>query len=124
MKTLIAAIQFGTSRICAAAAWIDKDGHYEVAAIESTSSAGCIHRGFVVNIDDAAVRIKSLMLKLSNRVKSQGYGGVDAAYVGICGMSMHSMEYEPSVLVGEGSSINGEICQQLQEMSLNLKGLE
>lgn len=123
-KTLTAAIQFGSSRICAVAAWIDKNGHYEVAAIESTQSTGCIHRGLVVNIAEAAGQIKSLMLKLSNRVKQQGFGGLDAAYVGICGMSMHSMEYHPSILVDEGSSINGEICQQLQDMSMNLKGLD
>ncbi len=119
-KTLTAAIQFGSSRICAAAAWIDKNGHYEVAAIESTSSTGCIHHGCVVSIDETAGRIKSLMQKLSNRVKTQGYGGLDAAYVGICGMSMHSMEYQPAVLAGEDLVITGEIRKQLNLQSMNL----
>lgn len=119
-KTLTAAIQFGSSRICAAAAWIDKNGHYEVAAIESASSTGCIRHGCVVSIDETAGRIKSLMQKLSNRVKSQGYGGLDAAYVGICGMSMHSMEYQPAALCGEDLVITGEIRQQLNQQSMNL----
>lgn len=120
-KTLTAAIQFGSSRICAAAAWIDKNGHYEVTAIESASSTGCIRHGCVVSIDETAGRIKSLMQKLSNRVKTQGYGGLDAAYVGICGMSMHSMEYHPAVLAGEDLIITGEIRQLLSQQSMNLK---
>jgi len=119
-KTLTAAIQFGSSRICAAAAWIDKNGHYEVAAIESASSTGCIHHGCVVSIDETAGRIKSLMQKLSNRVKSQGYAGLDAAYVGICGMSMHSMEYHPATIAGQDLVITGEIRQLLSQQSMNL----
>lgn len=119
-KTLTAAIQFGSSRICAAAAWIDNNGHYEVAAIESATSTGCIRHGCVVSVDETAGRIKSLMQKLSNRVKTQGYGALDAAYVGICGMSMHSMEYHPSVLAGEELIITGEIRQQLNQQSLSL----
>ena len=37
-RTLICAIQIGTSRICAAAAWRDQIGNYEIAAIDRAVS--------------------------------------------------------------------------------------
>ncbi|MDO4497648.1 MAG: cell division FtsA domain-containing protein [Bacteroidales bacterium] len=118
MRTLTAAIQFGSSRICAAAAVVNELGRYEVVAIESTSSARCIRHGVVSNIDDTAVRIKTLMQKLSNRVRAKGYRGLEAAYVGICGLSMHSVLHEPSeVLVGT-PSVTDEILESLRDQSL------
>lgn len=120
MRTLTAAIQFGSSRICAAAAWLDQDGQYEVAAIESVSTDGCIRHGQVVSIADTAVRIKSLMQKLSNRLKSLGYNPVNAAYVGICGMSMRSMEHQPSLVIDETGEVSPELLESLREQSLSL----
>ncbi|MBR0037771.1 MAG: hypothetical protein IJP70_09060 [Bacteroidales bacterium] len=120
MRNLTAAIQFGSSRICAAAAWVDDKGQHEVAAIESVSSAGCISHGCVVGIDDTAVRIKSLMQKLSNRVKSFGANNLNTAYVGLCGISMHSMEYQPTSLMGEEGMPSEEMVQHLAAKSLNL----
>lgn len=118
MKTLTAAIQFGSSRICAAAAMVNETGQYEVIAIESTTSSGCIRHGVVANIEDTAVRIKTLMQKLSNRVKTKGYRGLDTAYVGICGLSMHSVKHEPSeVLVGTPEA-TAEILESLRDQSL------
>lgn len=120
MKTLTAAIQFGSSRICAAAAMVNEMGQYEVIAIESTTSSGCIRHGGVASIDDTAARIKSLMQKLSNRVKTKGVRGLDAAYVGICGLSMHSVKHEPSeVLVGTPEA-TPEVLESLRDQSLQL----
>lgn len=120
MKTLTAAIQFGSSRICAAAAWIDNNGQYEVAAIESVPAEGCIRHGQVVNTADTAVRIKSLMQKLSNRVKTLGSNQLDAAYVGICGMSMRSMEHQPSLVLDDTGSVTSELLNALRRQSLTL----
>lgn len=119
MKTLTAAIQFGSSRICAAAAWRDEAGRYEVAAIESATTSGCIRHGCVASVDDTAARIKSLMQKLSNRVKPHG-GQLDCAYVGICGMSMHSMSHNPSTIVTGEPEITDEVMYELRNQSLQL----
>lgn len=121
MKTLIAAIQFGSSHICAAAAWIQEDGTYEVLALERASTDGCIRRGCVVSGEEVVVRIKNLMQKLNNRVKAYGAGTLNSAYIGISGMSMHSMEYHPSILVGENDQINDDILDQLEQQSRSLK---
>ena len=121
MKTLTAAIQFGSSRISAAAVWIDKSGHHEVASIECTSTEGCIRHGCVVNNEETAARIKSLLKKLSNRVKANGAGDIDAAYCGICGMSMQSREHHPSVLLDEDLRIGQEVKSQLEQQSWELQ---
>lgn len=116
MKTLTAAIQFGSSRVCAAAAWIDTNGQCEVVGIESNPTNGCIHHGCVVNVEDTAVIIKSLFKKLSNRVKTE----INAAYCGVCGITMHSQEFRPSMLVGDATTINPELEEQLKQMSLEV----
>jgi len=121
MKTLTAAIQFGSSRICAAAMMMSEGDQYEVIAIESTTSAGCIRHGNVASIEDTAVRVKTLMQKLSNRIKTKGFRGLDAAYVGICGISMHAIKHEPSeVLVGTPEA-TAEILESLRQKSLDFQ---
>lgn len=120
MKTLTAAIQFGSSRICAAAAWIDKNGQYEVAAIESVPTEGCIRHGQVVGIADTAVRIKSLMQKLSNRLKSLGSNPLNAAYVGINGMSMRSMLHQPSLVLDDTGIVTEELLESLRKQSMSM----
>lgn len=117
MKILTAAIQFGSSRICAAAAKINENGSYEVIAIESVATSGCLQYGCVTNIDETAQRIKSLMQKLSNRVMGNGFGALQSAYVGLCGISMHSMEYQPTVMLPEGQKVTDDIVLQLQQKS-------
>ena len=117
MKTLTAAIQFGSSRICAAAAKIHENGTYEVTAIESVFTAGCIQHGCVANVEETAQRIKSLMQKLSNRVKSNGFGNLQAAYVGLCGISMHSVEFQPTMSCHIDKKVPDEVIAKLEEKS-------
>ncbi|MBP5346104.1 MAG: hypothetical protein J6Y99_07805 [Bacteroidales bacterium] len=120
MKILTAAIQFGSSRICAAAAKISENGSYEVIAIESVPTLGCLQYGCVTNIDETAQRIKSLMQKLSNRVMGSGFRALQSAYIGLCGISMHSMEYQPTMILNEDQGLTDEVIHQLQQKSLNL----
>lgn len=118
-RTLICAIQIGTSRICGAAAWRDQIGNYEIAAIESEHSQGCVRKGCIVNVDTTAAHIKSIVHKLNNRIKSAECRGIEAAYVGINSISMHSQQYHPSVVLEDGRSVNTEIISALRQQSLN-----
>ena len=120
MKTLTVALQFGSSRISAAAVWIDHSGRQEVASIECSPTDGCIRHGCVVNTEEAAAHIKSLLKKLNNRVRANSTGDIDAAYCGICGISMQSREHHPSVLLGEDLRIGQEVKRQLEEQSWEL----
>lgn len=117
-RTLVCAIQIGTSRFCAAAAWRDGSGIYEIAAIETEPSEGCVRRGCVVDIDLAAAKIESLVLKLSNRVKSDDCPGINAAYIGINGISLHSLRHHSKTKLEDGISVNNEITAMLRQQSL------
>jgi cell division protein FtsA len=120
METLTAAIQFGSSHISAAVAQIDKKGRHTVMAVESVPTAGCIRHGWVVNADEAAVHIKNLARKLNNRIKEHGNVNLSSAYVGICGISMHSMEYCPSALLGNELFVPEKTIQQMEDQSRHL----
>lgn len=119
MSTLTAAIQFGSSRISAVAASID-NGEVVVHGIESVSTSGCIHHGCVVNVEETAICIKSVMKKLSNRVVSLGYGELNAAYVGVCGISMRSMLHKAKLIVNDEHLITNDLREQLKQKGLSL----
>ncbi len=120
MNTITAAIQFGSYRICAAAAICRDNGKREVCALESAPTNGCIKHGCVSNIEETAQIIKSLMLKLSNKVASKGYRNISSAYVGMCGISMHSMRFQPTTMASPDNVITGEIKKQLELTCRNL----
>lgn len=117
-KTLVCAIQIGTSRFCATAAWRDQYGSYEIVALDQEASDGCVRRGCIVDIEKAASIIKNLISKLSGRVKSDDCLGIEAAYVGINGISMHNMPHNPSVSLEEGKSIDNDVLAALRQKSL------
>lgn len=116
-RTLVCAIQIGTSRICSAAAWRDQYGNYEIAAIEAEPSQGCVHKGCIEDIDKAASIIKNLVSKLSARVKNNECRGIDAAYVGVNGLSMHGHPHNPMIDLEEGKSVNTEVTSELRQLS-------
>ena len=96
MKILTCAIQFGTSRIMAIAAWKNTEtGMLENIEIESENTKGCITHGCVSNVEQTAMHIKSIMQKLGNRMRTT----ISAAYVGMGGISLHSLIQLPSVQI-------------------------
>ncbi len=96
MKVLTCAIQFGSSRIMAIAAWKNmQTGSLENIEIESEPTKGCISHGCIVNIEQTAMHIKSVMQKLGNRMRAN----IGSAYVGIGGISLHSLIQQPSVQI-------------------------
>ena len=117
-RTLICAIQIGTSRICAAAAWHDKKDNYEIVAIETEQASGCIRKGYIVDVEATAAHIKSLVQKLSNRVKSADCRGIEAAYIGINGISVHNLPHHPSIKLEDGQSVTNEHISLLRQQSL------
>ena len=96
MKILTCAIQFGSSRIMAVAAWKNmQTGALENIEIESDPTKGCISHGCIVNTEQAAMHIKSVIQKLGNRMRAT----IGSAYVGIGGISLHSLIQQPSVQI-------------------------
>lgn len=96
MRILTCAIQFGSSRIMAIAAWKNmQTGALENIEIESEPTGNCISHGRIVNNEKAAMHIKSVIQKLGNRMRST----ISSAYVGMGGMSLHSLIQQPSVQI-------------------------
>jgi len=96
MKILTCAIQLGTSRIMAVAAWKNTEtGTLENIEIESENAKGCISHGCISNVEQTAMHIKSVIQKLGNRMRAT----ISSAYVGIGGISLHSLIQLPSVQI-------------------------
>jgi cell division protein FtsA len=98
MTTLTCAIQLGSSRILAVAAQKDtQKGTLSNIQIESEMSADCISHGLITNVEKTAMHIRSLVQKLSNRMRTP----ISAAYVGVGGMSLHSLVQNPTIKIPE-----------------------
>lgn len=91
---IICAIQIGSSRILAIAASKDvRNGQLSNIQIESEPARDCISHGCITNVEQAAGHFRSLIQKLSNRMRAT----ISSAYLGIGGMSLHSLIQLPSV---------------------------
>ena len=96
MTILTCAIQLGSSRILAIAAQKEMPkGTITNIQIESEPSTDCISHGRIVNVEKTAMHIRALIQKLSNRMRTP----ISAAYVGLGGMSLHSLIQQPSVKI-------------------------
>jgi len=96
MTLLTCAIQLGSSRIMAVAAQKDMlKGTLTNIQIESEASTDCISHGRIVNVEKTAMHIRALIQKLGNRMRTP----ISAAYVGVGGMSLHSLVQQPSVKI-------------------------
>lgn len=119
ITTLTCAFEFGTSSINAIAARRDADGQVTVLAIESEPANGCVRHGCIQNIEEAAAKIKHLAQKLGNRLSSQESIGIGKAYVGVAGISIHSMPHNTTLHLGEESEITLETLNILRQQSMN-----
>jgi len=96
MSILTCAIQFGTSRIMAIAAKKDLlTGALSDIQVESEPSQGCIAHGCVVNVEQTAMHVRSIIQKLGNRTLSS----IGSAYVLVGGISLHSLLQQPTVKI-------------------------
>jgi cell division protein FtsA len=111
MSTLTCAIQLGSSRILAIAAEKDlSNGTLTNIQIESEVSSDCISHGRIVNIEKTAMHIRTLIQKLGNRMRTP----IAAAYVGVGGMSLHSLVQQPSVKIPDYDVLDSQPIGQNQ----------
>ena len=84
-RTTLAAIDVGTTKICTTIAEAN-DGDVRVAGVGITPSTG-LHKGLVVNINDARESIRD---SVSKAEQASGYR-VESAYVGVTGRHVSSL---------------------------------
>ncbi len=111
----IAAIDLGTSKIAGIIGKKSAEGRLTVEAIEREDSGTCIKRGCILNVEDAASRIKKIITKLENRIA----GKIEKIYVGIGGQSVHTIDYSISRQLNEDTQVTEELIASMLAESKN-----
>jgi len=90
----LAAIDVGTTKICTAIADVDENNAIRVAGVGITPSHG-LHKGLVVNINDARESIRESVKKAE---QASGYK-VESAYIGVTGRHVTSLNNQGVVAI-------------------------
>lgn len=116
------AILLGSSRILAIAANKDvRNGSLSSIQIESEVARDCISHGCITNVEQAAMHLRSLIQKLGNRMRTP----ISAAYVGVGGMSLHSLEQLPSVQLPDYDVLGSEqIADGKYQLTIGRKSIQ
>jgi len=85
-RTTLASIDVGTTKVCTTIAEVDGGDVIRVAGVGITASNG-LHKGLVVNINDARESIRE---SVSKAEQTSGYR-VESAYVGVTGRHVSSL---------------------------------
>jgi len=85
-RTTLASIDVGTTKVCTTIADVSDGGDIRVAGVGVTPSKG-LHKGLVVNINDARESIRESVKKAE---QASGYR-VESAYVGVTGRHVSSL---------------------------------
>jgi cell division protein FtsA len=88
------------------------DGALSILACETESSAGCIRRGCIHNVKEAANRVKRLIEKLERRLPGSR---IEKVYVGVGGQSVRSIEHAVSHTPEAGDVVTDEMIDRLYE---------
>jgi cell division protein FtsA len=106
----IAAIDLGTSHIAGMIATKNASGAITILAYETASSASCIRRGCIYNMDEAAYLIKGLIQKLHNKIAGDR---IEKVYVGIGGQSIHAINHVVTKSLGNETSVTTDIIKAM-----------
>ena len=85
-RTTLASIDVGTTKICTTIAEVNDAGVMRIAGVGITTSNG-LHKGLVVNINDARESIRE---SVSKAEQTSGYR-VESAYIGVTGRHVTSL---------------------------------
>jgi cell division protein FtsA len=116
-KEYVAALDVGTSKIVAMAAWKDENGMLTILASEKEETENCIRRGQIYNADLTWNKISRIIRKLNDQLKSRSLQPVEKIFLGIGGQSIHieqhciTKEIKEEVSRELLDSIDAEICQ-------------
>ncbi len=111
-SNFIAAIDLGTSHIAGMIGTKNAAGAITILAYETVSSANCIRRGCIYNMDDAAYLIKGLIQKLNNKIPGEI---IEKVYVGIGGQSIRSLNHVVTKSLGNDSPVTTDIIKAMDD---------
>ena len=99
-RTTLASIDVGTTKVCTTVAETDGGNVIRIAGVGITPSNG-LHKGLVVNINDARESIRE---SVSKAEQSSGYK-VESAYVGVTGRHVTSLNNRGVVAITRGDRL-------------------
>jgi len=102
-RELVAAIDIGTLRTRAAIGRFTADGKLEIVAVSDTLTKG-VRNGVVVNIDDVAESIRTVIISLEKSLNLR----VQKIYAGISGQKINNRQ-----VTGYRMTENGEVTQAI-----------
>lgn len=105
----IAAIDLGTSKIVGAVGSKNEDGHLVILAIEKEDAGSCMKRGCILNVEEAAAKVKKIITKLENRIPDK----IARIYVGIGGQSLHTIDHSVGRQLNEDTQITEKLIQSI-----------
>lgn len=105
----IAAIDLGTSKIVGVVGTKNESGHLVVLAIEKEDTTGCIKRGMIQNVEEAASRVKRIITKLENRIPEK----LAKVYVGIGGHSLRTVNHRIVRQLNEDTQVTEDLIQSI-----------
>ena len=109
-REYIVAIDLGTFKIAAVAGVKDALGFITVLAVEQEPSGGCIRRGCIYNVEEAAAKVKNVIAKLESKLSPNKIAKV---YVGIGGQSLRSVNHRVSLDLDGENTVTNAIIQSL-----------
>ena len=99
-RRVVTAIDVGTTKICTAIAEITESGATQVLGVGINPSHG-LHKGLVVNINDAAASIRESIRKAEQAANRK----VESAYVGVTGRHVSSVNNKGVVSITRGDRL-------------------
>ena len=85
-RSILTSIDVGTTKVCTTIADVDDGGNIRVIGVGVTPSSG-LHKGLVVNINDAKESIRESVRKAE---QASSYK-VESAYIGVTGRHVSSL---------------------------------
>ncbi len=107
----IVAIDLGTSKIIGMAAQKTENGLIVLAVEKEDNVSSLIKRGYVHNAGELALKIKSIVKKLENRI---GGKTIAKVYVNLNGQSLKSVDSSTTYLMKGDETISQELLDKLQ----------
>ncbi|MDO5570909.1 MAG: cell division protein FtsA [Bacteroidales bacterium] len=111
LKEFIVAVDLGTSKIRGIVASKDISGSIIVHASEKEDSNGCIKRGLIQNVDEAASKVKHLISKLEKIAKTK----IGKIYIGVGGQSLISINDRIEHQLNDDAQITEEIFDAVKQ---------
>ncbi len=98
--TTVAAIDVGTTKVCTIIADVSRENTLRIVGVGITPSSG-LHKGLVVNIDDAKESIRASVSK-AEQVSGRK---VESAYVGVTGRHVSSLNQKGAVAITRNDQV-------------------